>query len=387
MPRCNKKSFQEANCYDLAIQRMRHVFKAFDRPVVLFSGGKDSTACLNIALQVARETGNTPLHVVSYDEEAIPPETVEYMERVASIPDIHFKWMCLPIEHRNACSRKEPYWYCWDPDKKDLWCRPFPERGIAEWPGFKKGMAADKFSPILYGPEHGRVCFIMGIRTDESLSRFRAVAVRKGERAFMTGYDGNKHAFKAYPVYDWKAEDIWLAPKKFGWDYNHAYDVMQKSGYTLAEARCAPPYGEQPIRGLHKFKTCWPHLWSRMVNRVHGAATAARYANTELYGFGNDKEQLPEGMTWQDYTMSLVEQLQGKSKTEVSEGIRTLLGTHARRSSDPMPDNSPHPESGFCWRFICKMAIVGGNKFGRISQKISNMALAELAKRNPNYGR
>jgi predicted phosphoadenosine phosphosulfate sulfurtransferase len=54
--------------------------------VVSFSGGKDSTAVLNTALVVAKELGRLPLDVVFFDEEAIHPPTIEYVERVRQAP-------------------------------------------------------------------------------------------------------------------------------------------------------------------------------------------------------------------------------------------------------------------------------------------------------------
>ena len=108
MSRVLKKRYQHENVYDAAIKRIHVLYDRFDKVVVAFSGGKDSTVCLNLALEVARERGKLPLDVYFFDEEAVHPETVEYVTRVASNPEIAFKWFCLPVQHRNACSRKEP---------------------------------------------------------------------------------------------------------------------------------------------------------------------------------------------------------------------------------------------------------------------------------------
>src|SRR5687767_12790853 len=113
MGRIHKQLRLEDSCYELARSRLRHVFERFDQIAVSFSGGKDSTVCLNLALEAARDTKRLPLQVLTFDEEAIPPETVEYLARTAEKPDIDFKWYCVPIEHRNACSPSEPHWYPW----------------------------------------------------------------------------------------------------------------------------------------------------------------------------------------------------------------------------------------------------------------------------------
>jgi predicted phosphoadenosine phosphosulfate sulfurtransferase len=38
-----------------AQERLRYVFSSYDKVVVSYSGGKDSTVCLELAIEVARE--------------------------------------------------------------------------------------------------------------------------------------------------------------------------------------------------------------------------------------------------------------------------------------------------------------------------------------------
>jgi len=192
----------------------------------------------------------------------------------------------------------------------------------------------------------------------------------------MPGQAPAKQIQKCYPIYDWETEDVWLAPDRFGWDYNHAYDVMSKIGTPLSLQRCCPPFGEQPIRGLWKFQQCWPELWAKMVQRVHGAATAARYANTELYGCGVSNNDLPEGMTWRELTMNALASLTPIARQEASEAIAGCVNVHRKLADgQPMPDDEPNPKSGYCWKTLYIAAKIGGNKFGRQSQKMSMKAI------------
>lgn len=368
-----------SSCYDLSIERIDYIFDAFDYVAVSFSGGKDSTVCLNLCLEVAKKKKRLPLHVYTFDEEAIPPQTVEYMERVSQNPDIEFKWYCVPIVHRNACSRKHPYWNPWDPEKKHLWVRDLPEGAITDFKGFRR-TGLDKLGPQMFPPSLGTVAIVMGIRTQESLSRHVGVASKSGFGAFLSPFEGSKNITKAYPVYDWRSEDVWLAPNFYGWDYNEAYDVMQKLGVPLLLQRCAPPFGEQPIRDLGTFKTCWPELWSKMTTRVHGAATAARYAKTELYGTTPQSATLPPGLTWEKWTLDLLSKLAPKARAEAAKAIKTCIRIHRGRSDKPIPDAIPDKQSGYCWRFLILAAHIGGNKFGRISYRMNKLALAELLK-------
>jgi predicted phosphoadenosine phosphosulfate sulfurtransferase len=363
-----------ASCYELALDRIAHVYDTFDRVVVSFSGGKDSTCCMNLALEVARAKNRLPLEVYTFDEEAIPPETVEYMARVILRPEIAFSWYCVPIQHRNACSTHSPYWYTWAPEDRERWVRELPPTAITDYPGFNRSGIAGQMR-ALYPPGRGTLANIMGIRTQESLSRHWAVASKKGYEAFMSP-GAAPQSKNCYPIYDWQTEDVWIAPKQFGWDYNRAYDLMEGAGLTRLAQRCSPPFGEQPIRRLHTYKTCWPALWAKMVDRVPGAATAARYANTELYAVGVEADDLPPGMTWREWTMQTLRTLPASSQKEAAAAIRVCLSNHNNRSGGaPMPDADPHPISGFAWKGLYLAAKIGGNKFGRVQQKIGNNAI------------
>lgn len=382
MAKAHKKQHIQTNVIDMTMSRLAYLYDTFDTVVVSFSGGKDSTAVINCAIAVATQMKKLPVNVFTFDEEAIPPETVEYMERVRQRDDVNFRWFCIPIEHRNACSTSQPYWYCWAPEDRDKWCRELPDGAITDMPrGCKRG-GIPQYVPLVFGPEFGTVANCMGIRTQESMTRYRHVATKKGDRAYiMPGQRPHSHMQNCYPIYDWATEDVWLAPDMHGWDYNHAYDIMSRCGTPLSLQRCCPPYGEQPLRGLWKYKTCWPQLWDKMVNRVHGAATAARYANTELYGCGVTDEALPEGMTWRELTLSTLQKLAPESKQEAAEAIAMCVSNHRNRTGNAaMPDDEPHPQSGFCWKILYTAAKIGGNKFGRQFQKMSTKALLERQK-------
>jgi predicted phosphoadenosine phosphosulfate sulfurtransferase len=380
MPKANKKQHTDQDCFSMAMSRMEYIFDTYDQVAVSFSGGKDSTACLNLALQVATDKKKLPLTVFTFDEEAIPPETVDYMQRVSERDDVRFLWYCLPIEHRNACSSKEPYWYCWAPEARDKWVRELPPTAITEPLTAKRCGIPDQIGKI-FDPKKGMVANIMGIRTQESMTRFRHIATKKGDRAYIMPPSTFKHVSNVYPIYDWDAEDVWLAPHLKGWDYNRAYEIMSLVGIPITQQRCCPPYGEQPIRGLWKFRQCWPDLWAKMTERVHGAATAARYANTDLYGCAIKDDDLPEGSTWRELTFATIDKLEARSKAEVADAIKSCISIHRKRSRQPIPDDEPDPQSGFCWKTLYLAAKVGGNKFGRQSQKMSTKALLERQKR------
>lgn len=365
-----KRRVLERNVYDLAVERMEQAFAKFDHISVSFSGGKDSTVCLHVALDAARKAGRLPLDVVFLDEECIPYETEEYVRRVAQNPEIKLTWLALPVKHRNSCSTDSPFWYPWDSDCPEKWARPLPPEAVTEWPGFSKGIAWQDTAPLLYAKTLGSVGQVLGLRAQESLARQRLLTqTRKGHNWIVQFQlsiveDGRvprglcAHLWKVYPIYDWTTTDIWTAPAKFGWDYNRAYDLMEMAGLPAHHQRCAPPFGDEPMQKLWTFKHCFPDVWERMVYRVPGAATAARYAHTGLYAFG-EWPDLPPGLTWPQFVNALLaRRTEEKSRKVIALRIRKNIGTHVKKTTDPILDVE-HPVTGISWPFLAMIAKRG----------------------------
>jgi predicted phosphoadenosine phosphosulfate sulfurtransferase len=200
---------------------------------------------------------------------------------------------------------------------------------------------------------------------------------RKGGKAF------------AYPIYDWGSADVWRLVRDEGYDYNRTYDVMNRTQLfnDLLHQRVCPPFGEEPLRGLWKYAECWPELWQKMLYRVPGAATAWRYANTELYT-SNAK---PDGMTWEQYTEL---QLANYSEPEIQAGVRTrvkaTIAEHRMKTNDPIPEVASHPLSGCSWKFLSKIAVkgdfknrtrLGMNLRGQVERKKTGMTYEEALKK------
>jgi predicted phosphoadenosine phosphosulfate sulfurtransferase len=362
-----KKKFAEANVYDAAVARFDLLFDRFDRVVVSFSGGKDSTVCLNLALEAARRHKRLPLDVYFWDEEAIHPETVDYVERVARNPDVRMKWLVLPIKHRNACSRREPWWYCWDEAARDRWVRPFPTNPwvVTEIPGFWKGASVPEVAHLVYGTSKETIADVRGIRADESLRRYRSVAHKLKEN--WIGAPRNGHNYPVSPIYDWTTFDVWTAPRLHGWDYNRTYDLMSLAGMTPGDQRVCPPYGEEPLKGLWIYAQCWPDLWHKMIRRVHGAATAGRYARTTLYAFGGDL-QLPPGLTWREWMYAQIELYPQQYRAAVSANVAALIADHRSKTGRPIPDDKPDLLTGISWKYLAMIANRGDFKMRRAGQ-------------------
>ena len=359
-----------------AEERIEEAFDLFDTVSVGFSGGKDSTLCLELAMRVAERRGRLPLDVIFFDEEAIPPETIDYMRRRDADPRINLRWLCLPVQHFNACSRREPHWWPWDPDKEHLWCREMPEEGITaeQVPDFpvqppRVRPTVPESNGIAFPPDvYGQVGLIMGIRVDESMNRRKSMKSIDYNGGYITKHGPYaQNVRNVYPIYDVKNNAVWGMIARNGWDYNEAYDVMEMAGISVANQRIAPPFGTEPIKGLDKFRACWPDLWAKMVHRVRGADAAARYSRTDLYWYmtsgGDDPDTLkPADMRWEEWIHKLLSEWHPDQRKNTTKSVELEMKRHFRWTQEPIAAVVPHPATGVSWRSLAMLAARGDPK-------------------------
>ena len=376
MPTVRKKEYNDTDVYNESLKRIRYIFDTFDKVIVNFSAGKDSTVVLNLTELIAKEK-NKKFIVNFFDEEAIHPPTVEYAYRVSQRPNIDFKWYCLEFKHRNACSNEEPFWYCWDKEKKDLWVRELPnsDKVITNHYKFNKGMSFQEFSSLLPNKSDGKTAIMTGVRTQESFRRMKAVSTKKNDN-YIAIENGVAHV---HPIYDWSSEDVWLAVHKFGWDYNKTYDVFNHTklyNKFLAQRVC-PPFGEEPLRGLWIYAECFPEMWHKMLSRVDGVATAWRYANTNLYGIGSKEK--PDNVTYKKWVEIILESYDTVDSNTVKTNINSIIKRHYDKTNDIIPEEDVHPLTGTSWAFIAKLAIKGDFK-GRTAPTLEGNAITAQKK-------
>lgn len=310
------KRYLSQNVYSAAIERLESVYSNFDKVYLSISFGKDSTVMLHLALEVARRLNRLPVHILYIDLEGQYQSTIRHAEEMFSREDVVGHWVCLPLTLRNAVSSYQPFWKCWDPAEEYRWIRPIPTNpyvvsDTSFFPFYKPGMEFEEFVSH-YGQwfSNGELTACgVAIRSNESLNRFRTIASQVKET-------WNGHAwttmiadslFNAYPIYDWRTEDVWTAVGRNGWPYNRIYDVMYMAGTSIHEARLCQPYGDDQRRGLNLFHRCEPETWFRVVGRVNGANFGAQYASSALMGFRRMIK--PEGHTWKSYSEFLLNTL------------------------------------------------------------------------------
>ncbi|MEM7047813.1 MAG: DUF3440 domain-containing protein [Pseudomonadota bacterium] len=318
------KRYLKMNVLEASVKRIDYVLRNFPRTYVSFSGGKDSGVLLHLVMERAEAIcPDRKIGVLIVDLEGQYQATIDYIKNV--LDEYHGRiepyWVCLPLNLRNAVSSYEPFWRCWDEKARSSWIRDLPDRKemISDpsfFPFFRKGMEFEEFTPAFgewYANGQKTACFV-GIRSDESLNRWRTIAsatkARYSNKPWTTKVSDT--LYNAYPIYDWQTKDIWIANSRFRWSYNKLYDLMQMAGVSLARQRICQPYGDDQKIGLNLFRVIEPMTWNKVVNRVSGANFGNIYCGTKITGF--QKVDLPEGHSWRSYTKYLLASLPDKTR-------------------------------------------------------------------------
>ena len=195
------------NVLDAARQRIAWTFDTFPRVYVSFSGGKDSTVMLHLVMDEAVKRGRK-VGVLFVDLEGQYRITIDHVHACYDLYREHIEpyWVSLPIHLRNAVSQFQSHWVCWQPDAREAWIREPPPMAIAQqdaFPFFRYAMEFEEFVPEFghwYAKDKPCACFV-GIRTDESLNRWRTIfSMKKScfEGRRFTTYCGHT-LFNCYP--------------------------------------------------------------------------------------------------------------------------------------------------------------------------------------------
>lgn len=317
-----RKYNKDKNVYEASIDRIEFIFQNFNKIYLSFSGGKDSGVMLNLVLEYMKSNNiRKKIGLMVLDNEANYNLSLEFMHRMVrgNLEYLDVYWCCLPITLPCTVSSYATEWQCWGNDDRERWIKPMPKDDyIVNWENHKEKFGMDFFRENMNYDEfwdefgdwyaQGEDCAcLIGIRTDESLNRFRAIM--NDRKKTLNGHNWTKkntdYVYNCYPIFDWRTDDVWIANGLFEWDYNKLYDIFWKSGMSIYQMRVASPFMSESKSSLNMYRVIDPQIWSRLCARVQGANFVATYGKQLTY----KSFKLPEGHTWKSFTKFLLDTL------------------------------------------------------------------------------
>jgi predicted phosphoadenosine phosphosulfate sulfurtransferase len=304
--------YLEKNVLEAALDRIRWLYDEFEEVVVSTSGGKDSTVCFNLALQVAREKNRLPVNLMFIDQEAEWQATIDYQKYLMYREDVKPYWLQVYMKMFNSSNFHEGFRELWKPGEK--WMREKDPISIKE-NVYGTERFGKLFNNFIYKEFDGKkACYIGGVRCEESPARRTALThceVYKGETwgANLTNngvpvkHKNVKYTF--YPIYDWSYRDIWAYIAKNKIPYNKIYDIQYSHGLSALKMRVSNLHHESAVHSLIDAGEYEPDTWNKIQEMVAGS---------------NSIKQLPEAIhcpkelpymfqDWREYRDFLVEKL------------------------------------------------------------------------------
>ena len=364
------KQHQIINVLEATQIRISQTFDDFEKICVSFSGGKDSTVMLHLVMDEARKR-NRKVAVLIIDLEAQYQDTIKHMEEMIEIykDNMELYWVCVPMLLRNAVTQFQPQWITWDQTKKDIWVREMPAIATTEkdLPFYLPPMEFEEFIvlfPQWYSQGKMTASFI-GIRADESLHRYLAVANQKKgltwkKRKWTTKTNAN--TYNIYPIYDWKTEDIWTYHVRFpDKKYNQVYEKMYKAGVPLGDQRLCQPYGDDQKKGLWLYHILEPNTWYKLIARVNGVNSGALYIKEKGNMTGYDKISKPDHHTWKSFANLLLKSLPKPTRDHYIGRFKKFISGWKDRGYPIVPDEAPRELENNQWvpsyRRLCKVIL------------------------------
>lgn len=356
---------------EAARQRVAWTFDRFESVYVAFSGGKDSTVMLHLVGAEARRRGRR-FGLVFLDLEGQYKATITHVAKCfadyADCSDPY--WIALPLHLRNAVSVYQPFWLAFDPEQKDAWIREPPPFAITDesvFPFFYRGMEFEDFVPAFgewFDGDKDTACLV-GIRTDESLNRWRSIASTTKGTVDGHGYTTRIRPTVAnvYPIYDWRTEDLWTYhARNPELPYNDLYNLMHLAGLSIHQMRICQPYGDDQRRGLWLFHLIEPETWARVVARVAGANSGALYVGESGSVSGYRRVSKPDGLTWQEFARTLLGSMPPVTQEHFDNKVVLFSKWWEERGyPDGIPDEAPFELEAArrvpSWRRVCKSLL------------------------------
>jgi predicted phosphoadenosine phosphosulfate sulfurtransferase len=297
------------NVLEKAKDRIRWLFDEFPEVVVNVSGGKDSTVCFHLALEVAEELGRLPVTCLWIDQEAEWQGTVDIVSEWMHDPRVNPIWLQVPFRIFNATSGTANWLDAWEEGKDDLWIHPRDPIAKTE-----NVYGVDRFTKLFEGAmryhfDGVKVARLSGVRAEESAARLYGITgheLYKGETwGNGSGLKGGQEHMTFYPIYDWSYTDVWKFIHDRGVNYNRIYDLQYQYGVDIRKMRVSNLHHETAVTALFYVQEFEPETYARLTARLQGTDMANKMGVDDYF-----PDELPFMFEdWAEYRDYLLDKL------------------------------------------------------------------------------
>lgn len=364
------KIYKEQNVLDASKERISKAFDTFEKLYISFSGGKDSTVMTHLVLEEAIKR-NRKVGLFIVDLEAQYSDTIKHIEEMVEKykDNIDLHWFCGELLLRNAVSNYEPRWVAWDESKKSDWVRDKPKYAsdLSQYDFYIPKMEFEEMI-VLFGEWYAKESLtgaFIGIRSDESLNRYKAITSRKdglmvNDWKWTTKVSSG--LYNIYPIYDWRTEDIWTFHAKFKDKcHNEVYDKMTMAGVKLSQQRLCQPYGDDQKKGLWLYHILEPDTWYKLIARVNGVNSGALYVGERGNVSGSYKITKPDGHTWESFCNLLLSTMPVSTRDHYTFLFKKFIHGWRDRGYTIIPQEAPIELENKCfapsWRRMCRTLL------------------------------
>ena len=215
------------------IGEIRDLYLEDDRPWVIgFSGGKDSTAVLQlvytVVLSISPAQRNKRIFVVSSDTLVETPLVVDLLARTLANLNEVATAEGVPLEaHQVTPLQNQTFWV-------NLLGRGYP----APTKAFRWCTERMKINPVNAFildkvAEYGEVVVILGARSAESTTRAQVIAKHRIDGTRLARHTSLPNAYVYTPIDDWTADEVWeylmSAPRPWGGDNRALLELYRGS--------------------------------------------------------------------------------------------------------------------------------------------------------------
>lgn len=318
------KKYSNKNVLDASLDRVGYIFDNFENIIVSISGGKDSTVIAHLFLKEAHKRSRS-IGLFFLDEEVVYQSTIEQIDYLMNLypKNTNRFWLQIEFNLTNATSIEESQLIAWDSRKKNLWMHKRRHYNILNQPWSHKTTVRDKnkgfgFYDVINNFEmsFNNTAFIVGLRADESLNRYRAVSKNAGYKDIMWSTTKGKN-YTFYPIYDWNTTDVWKYIGVNELKYHKYYDFLFKKGVYIPYMRVSSLIHEKSFKSICELPEFEFETYQKLQKRIKGISFAQETGNNKKMF---QVKELPKNFkSWGGYKKFLLEQYPDKEKKHIFE--------------------------------------------------------------------